>query len=95
MKPVLESQTLSVDTTVLSCGVNAYAERWVRSVKQECLSKLILHESRVPRHHATLLTCLLLQECSLPKFRECLLQLPLSIHHDRAVPGHRFLERLS
>ena len=29
--------------------MNAYAERWVRSVKQECLSKLILFGERLLR----------------------------------------------
>ena len=29
-----------------SPNLNAYAERWVRSVKQECLSKLILFGER-------------------------------------------------
>jgi putative transposase len=28
---------------------NAYAERWVRSVKEECLSKVILFGERSPR----------------------------------------------
>src|SRR5919206_2626282 len=33
-----------------SPNLNAYAERWVRSVKQECLSRLILFGERSPRH---------------------------------------------
>jgi putative transposase len=31
-----------------SPNLNAYAERWVRSVKEECLSKLILFGERAP-----------------------------------------------
>jgi putative transposase len=33
-----------------SPNLNAYAERWVRSVKDECLSKLILFGQRALRH---------------------------------------------
>ena len=34
-----------------------------------------------------------LQKCAFPKFLVSLLELGLSVHHDWAVPGHRFLER--
>src|ERR1022692_2997082 len=42
-----------------------------------------------------LLGLTVLQKRSLLQFRECPLQLLLSVHHDRSVPGHRLLERLS
>src|ERR1700736_2983009 len=37
----------------------------------------------------------LFQESSLLEFRECLLQLLLSVHHDRAVPSDGLLKRFS
>jgi len=36
-----------------SSNLNAYAERWVRSVKEECLSRLILFEEASLRHALT------------------------------------------
>src|SRR5437870_7721139 len=36
-----------------SPNLNAYAERWVRSVKEECLSRLILFGERSLRHALT------------------------------------------
>ena len=36
-----------------SPNLNAYAERWVRSVKEECLSRLILFGERSLRHVLT------------------------------------------
>ena len=33
-----------------SPNLNAYAERWVRSIKEECLSKLILFGEKSLRH---------------------------------------------
>jgi transposase InsO family protein len=36
-----------------SPNLNAYAERWVRSVKEECLSKLILFGEGSPRRALT------------------------------------------
>src|SRR5215472_13276251 len=38
---------------VRSPNLNAYAERWVRSVKEECLSRLILFGERSLRHVLT------------------------------------------
>ena len=42
-----------------------------------------------------LLTSRLFQERPLLKFRECLPQLLLCVHHDGTVPGDGFFERLS
>ena len=36
-----------------SPNLNAYAERWVRSVKEECLSRMILFGEASPRHALT------------------------------------------
>jgi len=36
-----------------------------------------------------------LEECPLLKFVECLTELLLGVHHDRPVPSHRLLQRLS
>ena len=36
-----------------SPNLNAYAERWVRSVKQECLSKLVLFGERPLQRSST------------------------------------------
>ena len=38
----LESRRVTLGGSPLSRNLNAFAERWVRSVRQECLSKLIL-----------------------------------------------------
>jgi hypothetical protein len=38
----LEKGTQLYVTALRSPNLNAFAERWVRSVKQECLSRLIL-----------------------------------------------------
>jgi putative transposase len=36
-----------------SSHLNAYAERWVRSVKEECLSRLLLFREKALRHALT------------------------------------------
>ena len=51
-----------------SPNLNAYAERWVRSVKQECLSKLILFPDR-PLHRALQRT--MRTNCVLFAYRIC------------------------
>ena len=38
---------------------------------------------------------LVFQECSSLKLIERLAKFPLSVHHDRAVPGHGFFQRLA
>jgi len=35
------------------------------------------------------------QECPFPQFFESLLELHLCVHHDRAIPGYGFLQRLA
>ena len=42
-----------VPLPVRSPNLNAYAERWVRSVKEECLSRLILFGEKALQHALT------------------------------------------
>ena len=43
---ILSGQVKTLPLPARSPNLNAYAERWVRSVKEECLSKIILFGER-------------------------------------------------